>query len=682
MTPTATPHADEAPARTDDHADEVPAVEPPTHRSLSRRGVLGALVAGAAAVACGPGGGSDTAGARGGASAPLTPPPDGQVAPPSGGGATSSAGMLPADATGPELDQVQLPGPPVAANAGSGPGSGQSASATGGASSPAPPVAGGSTSPAPPPAGAAANPANPAAPPAAGGSGAPPPIPAGVGKLAPTTNAPGATTTAGAAPGVVTPRAVAAPGIVLANRVTFGVTPAVLAQIDQRGGGGFVDDQLARTGPDPDVESRLGGLAMLRLDPSLASYDAVQGPGAARLRQELTLAAVTRAVASRNQLHEVMCHLWMDHFNVEVFNDGTARHLFVHYQEKVIRPNALGSFRTLLKATAHAPAMLAYLDNDTSNANSKQGINENYGRELLELHTLGIAPDGSQVYTEADVRAAAMAMTGWSTVSDRKAADFSAFVFRPQYHHTGDISLLSGAWTRGTTQGQATGESLLDFLATHPSTARHVARKICRRLVADSPPASLVESTAQVYLANDTQLVPTVRHVLDSPELAAAGGQKLRRPFEHLAALLRALGTTLPTDPASDGAVALQRHLERTDHLPWSWPQPDGFPDTAAHWLNTGALLYRWSAAGQLVGNRIKGVQTDLAPLLTGGGTVADLIARLASRFGLGALTADEVAAVAAAVRKAPGDPADGIDPKLAPAVPGLLLAHPIFQTR
>lgn len=671
MTPTATQRPDEAPAddsperRADNGPD--PAADPPTRRALSRRGVLGALVAGAAAVACGPGGGSDTAGARGGASAPLTPPSDGQVAPPSGGGATS-AGAPAANATGPELDQVQLPGPPAATGTASGTGTGQPASATGGASSPAPPVAGGSPAP--------------AAPPAAGGPGAPPPVPAGIGSSPTTTATAAPVSTTATAAGVVTPRAVATPGILLANRITFGITPAVQAEIDRRGGGGFVDDQLARTGPDPDVEARLGGMTMLRLEPSLASYNAVQGPGAARFRQELTLAAVTRAVASRNQLYEVMCHLWMDHFNVEVFNDGTARHLLAHYQEKVIRPNALGSFRNLLKATAQAPAMLAYLDNDTSNANSKQGINENYGRELLELHTLGIAPDGSQVYTEADVRAAAMAMTGWSTVSDRKAADFSAFIFRPQYQHTGDISLLGGAWTRGTTQGRATGDSLLDFLAIHPATARHVARKICRRLVADNPPAALVESTAQVYLANDTQLVPTVRHVLDSAELAAAGGQKLRRPFEHLAALLRALGTVLPTDPASEGAVALQRHLERTDHLPWSWPQPDGFPDTAPHWLNTGALLYRWSAAGQLTGNRIKGVQTDLGPLLAGGGTIGDLVARLATRFGLGSLTADEVTAVAAAVRKAPGDPADGIDPKLAPAVPGLLLAHPIFQTR
>ncbi len=662
MTPTATDRPDGAtPAPTD---------EAPAPRAFSRRGVLGALVAGAAAVACGPGGESDTAGApTGGASAPLAPSPTGQVAPPAGGGATASAvGAPAANATGPELDQVRLPGPPVANG--------------GGLTTPA-----GATSPAPPPpsavVGAGANPSPPApSPPTTAGAGGSPTTQPTIAGPSSTTRPAGATTAAAAAPAVVTPRAVAAPGIVVANRITFGVTPAIQSQIDQHGGGGFIDDQLARTGPDPDVEARLGSLGMLRLTPSLASYNAVQSTGAARLRQELTLAAITRAVASRHQLYEVMCHLWMDHFNVEVFNDGTARHLLVDYQEKVIRPNALGSFRNLLRATAHAPAMLAYLDNDTSNANSKQGINENYGRELLELHTLGIAPDGTQVYTEADVRAAAMAMSGWSTVSDRKAADFSAFVFRPQYQHTGDISLLNGAWTRGTTQGQATGDSLLEFLVTHPSTARHVARKICRRLVSDNPPAPLVESTAQVYLANDTKLGPTVRHVLDSAELAASGGQKLRRPFEHLAAMLRALGTVLPTDPASEGAVALQRHLERTDHLPWSWPQPDGFPDTAAHWLNTGALLYRWTAAGQLTGNRIKGVQTDLGALTAGGGTVGDLITRLATRFGLGPRTADEIAAVAASVRKTPADPADSVDPKLAPAIPALLLAHPIFQTR
>lgn len=480
------------------------------------------------------------------------------------------------------------------------------------------------------------------------------------------------------------PVPVSASPLLVANRITFGASTALMNELATRGVGAYVADQLARTSPDPTTERMLNGFSLLDRGRSRAAWRAVADAGGQRLRLELTHATVLRATYSSNQLYEMMCQLWADHFNVDLYADGRLRHLLADHQENVIRPNAMGKFRDLLVATASSPAMLAYLDNDTSNANAGQGINENYGRELLELHTLGIDDAGNHIYTEDDVRAASMAMTGWSMVRDRNAGNFSAFVFRDNYHFTGDISLLNGAWTRGATTGKATGDSLLQYLAVHPSTASHIARKLCRRFVADDPPAALVASAAQVYLANDTDLVPTLRHILGSDEFAASAGRKLRRPLEYLAATLRATGAETATGPNSDASKQFRNALQSLDHLPWSWSQPDGFPDSASHWLSTDGLTGRWQLAARASRNRIRGVTTDAGQLraTAANGTVGELINGLSNRFGLGQRPTDEVAAIAAGAGLDPGSPASEADDNEVTDVVALLLAHPIFQTR
>lgn len=479
----------------------------------------------------------------------------------------------------------------------------------------------------------------------------------------------------------ITPSSVSVGDLLLANRITFGVTPAVLAEIKRLGSGGFIEDQLRRTSPDPEAEKRVAGHSLLRMT-SKQVYEAVRPKKFGLIQQQLIHSNLLRATYSKSQLYENMCHLWMDHFNAGVIAEGGKRHYMVNYQEKVIRPHALGSFRDLLKATAHAPAMLAYLDNATSNANSKQGINENYGRELLELHTLGIDAAGNHVYTEADVRSASMAMSGWSFVGQRKNAKFGEFEFKDAFHHKGNISLLNGAWTRGGTTGKATGESLLNFLAVHPSTARHVAYKICRRFVSDAPSAALVASTAAVYLQNDTQLVPTLRHVLTSAEFAASGGQKIRRPFEHMVATLRALNVNVANDPASKGAARLRNTLHNMDNAPWFWPQPDGYPDSAADWLTTDGLSSRWTLGVLTARDTIPNVKMNYSLFKPKTGTVGDLISGLSVRFGLGGATSETSAAVAKGAKLDLGAAANALTNEELADVLGLVIAHPIFQTR
>ncbi len=462
----------------------------------------------------------------------------------------------------------------------------------------------------------------------------------------------------------------------------------MLTEIAARGTGGFVEDQLARTTPDPQAEALLGGFRLLGMGRK-ATHDTLRGiDDNGALETELTHMNLLRAVHSEHQLFEMVCHMWMDHFNIHLFGEARIEHLMIDYQENVIRPNAMGTFRDLLVATANSPAMLAYLNNDTSNANSPQGVNENYGRELLELHSLGIDENGNQVYTEADVRNASLAMSGWSIVNDPAAADHTDFVFRSDYHHPEEVSILSGAWTSAGTDGKATGDSLLQFLVTHPSTARYVALIMCRRFVSDQPPATLVDATAAAYLAADTDIVATLRHVLTSAEFAAAESQKLRRPFEAVAAMLRSLGSDVPTSPRSDSAQRLHRRLAQMQNTPWGWDMPNGYPDDAQHWLNSAGLLNRWNLGVRLARNVENGngdddrIQTSYGTLRPAAATAGDLIALLGAQLGVGTPPQAAIDAVAAAANVDPPGQAGSVNDEQLADIAGLLMAHPLFQTR
>lgn len=450
------------------------------------------------------------------------------------------------------------------------------------------------------------------------------------------------------------------------------------------GAAAYINEQLQRTAADPAVERQLRTYTLLKQAPARA-YDRNAENAGARRRQiysELRHSNTVRARYSTHQLFEMVCHMWYDHFNIHLSGTGY-EHLHLPYQEQVIRANAMGTFRDLLVATANSSAMMTYLNNDVSNASSPNGINENYGRELLELHTLGIDATGNQVYSQTDVEEASRVMSGWSMHRDRAdRANYSEFRYRDDYHDKGEASLLNGAWTTAGLTGKARGDSLLRFLATHPSTANYIAYKVCRRFVSDTPPQSLVDSTARVYLDNDTAIVPMLRHVLYSAEFASSEGSKVRRPFEALIAGLRATNAAVNPDHTARTEVVIRNFLTATENIPWGWDMPNGYSEEASHWLTADKMLRRWNFLATVGRNGNRELPVDMAGIRPNVQTVGAMIAGLANQFGIGALSADMVAAAATAVDATPSSAASDVNERDLGLLVGLLLSHPLFQTR
>ncbi len=301
----------------------------------------------------------------------------------------------------------------------------------------------------------------------------------------------------------------------------------------------------------------------------------------------LGVAQFARHVGSPFQLYERMVEFWNDHLNTPITKQAAVAITVVDDRE-VTRPYALGRFDDLLVASAQSPAMLLYLDNATSTGGA---INENYGRELLELHTLGA--DGG--YTEDDVVSVARLLTGWGIERDTLT-----FRFFPARHDPGSVEMLG--WTRPTTgDPQGHGESFLRHLAVHPATARHISRKLAVRFVADDPPADIVDAMADTWTANDSAIVPVLRTMFDHPSFATAP-PKFQRPWEFLVQSARALD--VPMDAVSDRAVARQIAVAVRDlgQVPFAWPAPNGYPDVEGAWHDAGSVLTRWRITADLVG--------------------------------------------------------------------------------
>jgi uncharacterized protein (DUF1800 family) len=304
------------------------------------------------------------------------------------------------------------------------------------------------------------------------------------------------------------------------------------------------------------------------------------------------------AVYSKRQLREVMVELWTDHLNVAI-GKSLCRHLKPTDEREVVRKHALGRFRELLGASAKSPAMLVYLDGTLNQkTHPAEKPNENYARELLELHALGV--DGG--YTQKDVMEAARCLTGW-VVRERWAPGNVEFV--ANRHDDGEKLVLGQRIGRGG--GAADLERLLDIVVAHPSCARHVSRKLCRWFVADDPPAALVARTADSFVATRGNLTSLVRGVLRSPEFAAGSAGRLKRPFRFVVSALRALAAD------THGRRPLLGELARMGQVPYRHPTPDGYPLEASPWL--GTLLPRWGFALALVEGRIGHTRLDLARL-------------------------------------------------------------------
>jgi uncharacterized protein (DUF1800 family) len=369
----------------------------------------------------------------------------------------------------------------------------------------------------------------------------------------------------------------------LLRRTTYGLTPALVAEASRLGRTRWLETQLAPAlvadAPGDGVAARFPLLALptpevrRRSDAgTLNTWDVMVSLGQA---------AIGRAIWSRRQLLEVMVDFWSNHFNVTCPSDNVAdcRHTL---DADVVRPLAFGRFADLLAGVATHPAMLRYLDNISS---TKAAPNENLGRELLELHTVGVGAG----YTERDVLDSARILTGLSVDWTTGVA-----LYRPRSHWTGAVRVLDFAHANMSSDGTGVVAAYLDHLAHHPATARRLAAKLAVRFVADDPPAGLVERLAATYLANDTAIAPVLRQLFTAPEFFAASDAKIRRPFETVVATVRALGF----GPAAKGTAELQGlywALASQGHQPYTWPQPDGYPDRAAAWTSSAGTLARWN---------------------------------------------------------------------------------------
>jgi uncharacterized protein (DUF1800 family) len=442
------------------------------------------------------------------------------------------------------------------------------------------------------------------------------------------------------------------------NRLGFGPALGDLERVRRMGLAAYIDQQLQPERiPDAALGERLAPFSTLQMTareladryylPALMERRQRQREGATgrppdsparmsgvdrgerRVFAELSQQKLLRAIYSERQLEQVMVDFWFNHFNV-FGGKGATRLYLTEYERDVIRPHALGRFRDLLGATARSPAMLFYLDNWQSAApvssgvrspgsgaagrgrpdvsrppmqNRRRGINENYARELMELHTLGV--DGG--YTQADVQEVARAFTGWTIVQPRAGGGFR---FEPRMHDVGGKVVLGQRIRAGG--GMDDGERVLDLLARHPSTARFIASKLARRFVADEPPAALVLRAAARFTATDGDIREVVREVVrtivTSPVFfaTAAYRAKVKTPLEFVASAARAAGVDL-RNPMP--AVHALRELGMP---PYMCEPPTGYADEAAAWVNAGALLNRMNFAVGLT----RGIGTRAEPIV------------------------------------------------------------------
>jgi len=358
-----------------------------------------------------------------------------------------------------------------------------------------------------------------------------------------------------------------------------------------------------------------------------------------RVMVELGQQKMLRAAYSERQLQEVLTDFWFNHFNVDA-RKGQDRFMLTEYERDAIRPHVLGKFRDLLEATAKSPAMLFYLDNwmsadpsgphpddlqmaprfgqfgrgrgrpgqgglfparpgrpanaqQANKKNAPKGLNENYGRELMELHTLGV--DGG--YTQKDVTEVARAFTGWTIVNPRMGG---GFVFDARIHDRGQKVVLGHVIKAGGRQDD--GEQVLDILAKHPSTARFIATKLARRFVADTPPPALVDRLAARFRETDGDLREVMRTLLTSPEFLSpdAYRAKVKTPFEFVVSAVRATNTDV------QDATPLVRAMQQLGMPLYMCQPPTGYKDTADAWVNTGALVNRMNFALQLASNKLR----------------------------------------------------------------------------
>jgi uncharacterized protein (DUF1800 family) len=465
----------------------------------------------------------------------------------------------------------------------------------------------------------------------------------------------------------------------LLSRFTYGATPGQIDAVIHQGLENWWAQQLAADLPDDSLEAllrpydalqlsneqvvnlypRMGQVAKMAIRDGVVDKDSIKtdrkeyremiraymAEKGYKPEQELfrqfICQKILRAAYSNNQLQEVMTDFWFNHFNVSITKNDCAEFIPA-YERDVIRPNALGSFGDLLLKTAKAPAMLYYLDNFSSAAPAEErgvgapvggadsgsvgqarrgrGLNENYAREVMELHTLGV--DGG--YTQADVTEAARVLTGWTVypmnehvqrlitrfnpdqLARRGFVHEGDFLFNANRHDNGAKTVMGHVFPGGGGYGE--GLELLNMLAHHPSTANFVCRKIAVRFVRDDPPQSLIDKMAKTFLAKNGDIRQVLIAMVAAPEFwsPAVVGEKTKTPFELAIGAVRSLHAEI------DQPYPLYTWVERMGEKKYYYSAPTGFPDKSAYWINTGNLLNRMNFAIALAEGQIGGVKIDL----------------------------------------------------------------------
>lgn len=433
----------------------------------------------------------------------------------------------------------------------------------------------------------------------------------------------------------------------LLDRFSFGAKPGQVEALVAMGLDQWFEQQLEANQSNAQLEKRLANFKSLQLNNDsivnrylnagqvirlatrngLLNRDSIQADQAAyraqlrqlmeqqgylpiqELHRELVVQKLLRAAYSNNQLQEVLTDFWFNHFNVSATKNQCQQFIYT-YERDAIRPNVLGSFKDLLLATAKHPAMLEYLDNASSvsmrnaprlNANAPRnarGLNENYAREVMELHTLGV--DGG--YTQADVTAVAKALTGWTVMQGN-------FLFRPRMHDNEPKTILHKNFPANG--GYQEGIDVLTMLAEHPSTAKFICTKLATRFVSDTPSASLIKNMVKTFQSSGGNIKEVLRTMVHDPSFwkKSAPHEKVKSPFELVISAVRA------TNAQVIQPFQLFNWCTKMGQRFYYYQAPTGFPDRASYWINTGSLLNRMNFGLAFAAQKIPGVRMDLAAL-------------------------------------------------------------------
>ncbi|WP_438945565.1 DUF1800 domain-containing protein [Sediminibacterium sp.] len=433
----------------------------------------------------------------------------------------------------------------------------------------------------------------------------------------------------------------------LLDRFSFGAKPGQVDAVVAMGIDNWFEQQLGGNEPNAALDKRLANFKSLQLSNDsivnrylnagqvirlatrngLLNRDSIQANQAAyraqvkqlmeqqgylpiqELHRELVVQKVLRAAYSNNQLQEVLTDFWFNHFNVSATKNQCQQFIYT-YERDAIRPNVLGSFKDLLLATAKHPAMLEYLDNASSvsvrnaprmNNNAQRnarGLNENYAREVMELHTLGV--DGG--YTQTDVTAVARALTGWSVMQGN-------FIFRPRMHDNEAKTILNKNFPANG--GYQEGIDVLTMLAEHPSTAKFICTKLATRFVSDTPSASLIKNMVKTFQSTGGNIKAVLRTMVHDPSFwkKSAPHEKVKSPFELVISAVRATNAQI-VQP-----FQLFTWCTKMGQRFYYYQAPTGFPDRASYWINTGSLLNRMNFGLAFAAQKIPGVRMDLAAL-------------------------------------------------------------------